>query len=111
MLGDLNGHHQAWGCSDTNTRGEIIETFIEQNGLCFFTAVAGAALGGAATDFVDENLEPVKLEENITVLGFLGKDPMNNLTAASNLKELIYEKFKGVLKGAEYVLSNHFNIF
>ena len=50
------------------------------------------------TDFVDENLEPVKLEENITVLGFLGKDPMNNLTAASNLKELIYEKFKGFKK-------------
>ena len=35
------------------------------------------------------------LNENITVLSFLGSDPMGNITSVLNLKELIYDKFKG----------------
>ena len=38
------------------------------------------------------------LRGNITVLAFLGDNPMDNLTVALNLKELIYDKFKGFKK-------------
>lgn len=48
--------------------------------------------------FVDENGDQVQLQDNITVLGFFGSRPMSNVTAASNLKELIYDKFKGFKK-------------
>jgi len=37
----------------------------------------------------------VLLKEHITVLGFLGNDPINNTTLALNVKELVYDKFKG----------------
>lgn len=40
----------------------------------------------------------VKLKDHITVLGFLGKNPLNHVIAASNLKELVYDKFKGFKK-------------
>ncbi len=40
----------------------------------------------------------VVLEDHITVLSFLGTKPMDRLTAASNLKELVYDKFKGFKK-------------
>lgn len=36
-----------------------------------------------------------ELENHLTVLGFLGKKPMDNTIMALNLKELIYDKFKG----------------
>lgn len=39
--------------------------------------------------------EKVELKDHLTVLGFLGAHPMEKLTGASNLKELIYDKFKG----------------
>ena len=43
-----------------------------------------------------ENQEDgLKLKDQITVLGFFGSKPMDNVIAASNLKELIYDKFKG----------------
>ena len=42
--------------------------------------------------------EKIQLAEHITVLGFLGKTPLNNSIAASNLKELVYDKFKGFKK-------------
>ncbi len=45
--------------------------------------------------FKDENGINVSLKDNITVLGFLGSNAMQQATAASNLKELIYDKFKG----------------
>ena len=38
------------------------------------------------------------LKDNITILSFLGNDPMNNITTVLNLKELIYDKFKGFKK-------------
>lgn len=42
--------------------------------------------------------DKIQLEGHITVLGFLGDDPIQNNIAASNLKELIYDKFKGFKK-------------
>ena len=45
----------------------------------------------------DEN-QPIQLEEHITILGFLGQKPKERLTAMSNLKELMYDKFKGFKK-------------
>jgi len=47
------------------------------------------------TAFNTNQTENVLLEGNLTVLGFFGNNPMEKLTAASNLKELIYDKFKG----------------
>ncbi|MFK2819386.1 hypothetical protein U0L90_04605 [Flavobacteriaceae sp. LMIT009] len=49
-------------------------------------------------NFVDEDEQAVKLSEQITVLAFLGAQPMSRITEAANLKELIYEKFKGFKK-------------
>ncbi len=40
----------------------------------------------------------VKLEDHITILGFLGDNPIKHNIAASNLKELVYDKFKGFKK-------------
>lgn len=42
--------------------------------------------------------EDIMLKDHITVLSFLGNKPMERLTAASNLKELVYDKFKGFKK-------------
>lgn len=47
------------------------------------------------TQFSPEDDSPVKLEDHLTVLGFFGYQPLELLTGASNLKELIYDKFKG----------------
>ena len=45
--------------------------------------------------FATEDGETILLEKNITVLGFFGLEPMEKATVALNLKELIYDKFKG----------------
>jgi hypothetical protein len=37
----------------------------------------------------------IVLKDYITVLGFLGENPMSKTTTALNLKELVYDKFKG----------------
>ncbi len=44
------------------------------------------------------NSNEVKLEDQITILGFLGAHPKQHIIAASNLKELVYDKFKGFKK-------------
>lgn len=55
-------------------------------------------------DIVKENVQDIQifsdyaLEDHITVLAFFGKDPLQNMIAASNLKELVYDKFKGFKK-------------
>lgn len=41
---------------------------------------------------------PIQLKNHITVLGFLGTHPIQNNITASNLKELVYDKFKGFKK-------------
>ena len=46
--------------------------------------------------YIDKNKRLLK--DNITVLAFLGDSPMDNLTVALNLKELVYDKFKGFKK-------------
>ena len=48
--------------------------------------------------FTSNSNEKIFLKDHITVLGFLGKNPLENLIAASNLKELVYDKFKGFKK-------------
>jgi hypothetical protein len=45
--------------------------------------------------FATEDGVTISLENNLTVLGFFGSNPMDKATAALNLKELIYDKFKG----------------
>ncbi|MDT0557711.1 hypothetical protein RM697_03580 [Ichthyenterobacterium sp. W332] len=39
--------------------------------------------------------ETIKLKDHLTVLAFFGKQPLSKAIAASNLKELVYDKFKG----------------
>tara|TARA_Y200000002_G_scaffold353293_1_gene332632 strand:+ start:1450 stop:2166 length:717 start_codon:yes stop_codon:yes gene_type:complete len=46
--------------------------------------------------FVNQNSSTFK--DNITILSFLGNNPMKNITSALNLKELVYDKFKGFKK-------------
>jgi len=48
--------------------------------------------------FESSSDESVLLKDHITVLGFLGNDPNKNSTVALNLKELVYDKFKGFKK-------------
>lgn len=48
--------------------------------------------------FASETNEPTILKGHITVLGFLGVHPLENVIAASNIKELVYDKFKGFKK-------------
>ena len=43
--------------------------------------------------FINQN--PSTFKDNITILSFLGNNPMKNITSALNLKELVYDKFKG----------------
>ena len=45
--------------------------------------------------FSSDSKEDIVLGGHITVLGFFGNSPMDNSIAASNLKELVYDKFKG----------------
>lgn len=48
--------------------------------------------------FNSEDGKTYKLENQITVLGFLGRIPNNNAITALNLKEIIYDKFQGFKK-------------
>ena len=45
--------------------------------------------------FKGEDGNDVRFENNITVVGFLGSEPIQQTTTALNLKELTYDKFKG----------------
>ncbi|MEP3838271.1 MAG: hypothetical protein ABJM36_11510 [Algibacter sp.] len=45
--------------------------------------------------FSSETEDPILLKDHITVLGFLGDNPEKSSTIALNLKELVYDKFKG----------------
>ncbi|WP_179021106.1 hypothetical protein [Winogradskyella forsetii] len=46
-------------------------------------------------NFTTDGADSLRLKDQITVLGFLGKTPLKNSIAALNLKELVYDKFKG----------------
>lgn len=50
------------------------------------------------TKFSSDSEEKVQFAEYITVLGFIGNNPLDNIITASNLKELVYDKFKGFKK-------------
>ncbi|WP_157207035.1 hypothetical protein [Mariniflexile maritimum] len=45
--------------------------------------------------FTSDTGDKISLKDHITVLAFFGSQPLDNLTQASNLKELVYDKFKG----------------
>lgn len=45
--------------------------------------------------FTSNSQEKIVLKDHITLLGFFGNNPIENNTAALNLKELVYDKFKG----------------
>ena len=47
------------------------------------------------TNFVDKNGDDLRLENHLTILGFLGETPMDDAILALNLKELVYDKFRG----------------
>lgn len=55
-------------------------------------------------DIIKGNVQEIQadgdheLQDHISVLAFFGKQPLDKATAASNLKELIYDKFKGFKK-------------
>jgi len=49
-------------------------------------------------NFTSSSEEKILLKNHITVLGFLGNNPINKSTSALNLKELVYDKFKGFKK-------------
>lgn len=46
-------------------------------------------------DFKTEEGDSIRLENHLTVLGFFGKNPMDDATRALNVKELVYDKFRG----------------
>lgn len=48
--------------------------------------------------FSSNSEEKIILKDHITVVGFFGNDPVKNNTVALNLKELVYDKFKGFKK-------------
>ena len=48
--------------------------------------------------FYADRTDNIVLKDHITVLGFLGKTPLQKSIAALNLKELVYDKFKGFKK-------------
>ena len=45
--------------------------------------------------FSSDSKENIALKDHITVLGFFGNNPSEKFITASNLKELVYDKFKG----------------
>lgn len=45
--------------------------------------------------FSTQDIEQIKLKDHITVLGFLGTNPNQYAVDVSNIKELVYDKFKG----------------
>ena len=47
---------------------------------------------------LESDSEAIILKDHITILGFFGNSPLRNSIAASNLKELVYDKFKGFKK-------------
>ncbi len=49
-------------------------------------------------DFTFINDRKSLFRDNITVLSFLGNEPMKNITSVLNLKELVYDKFRGFKK-------------
>jgi hypothetical protein len=49
-------------------------------------------------NFYSDQIDSVVLKDHITVLSFLGRSPLKNSISASNLKELVYDKFKGFKK-------------
>lgn len=84
-------------------------------GILFFLPVAFLLMLYPSThnynplNIVDENVSDFELlasnseteiflKDHITIIAFFGNEPENQVIAASNLKELVYDKFKGFKK-------------
>lgn len=63
-----------------------------------YTALDIVGTGIKDPHFSTDGNGEIKLQDYITVVGFLGKHPLDNVTSASNLKEMIYQKFRGFKK-------------
>lgn len=50
------------------------------------------------SNFHFDTEKSIQLKDHITILAFLGKTPLKKAIAASNLKELVYDKFMGFKK-------------
>ncbi|WP_040279187.1 hypothetical protein [Psychroserpens damuponensis] len=48
--------------------------------------------------FTSNSETDIRLKDYITIIAFFGNEPENQVIAASNLKELVYDKFKGFKK-------------
>ena len=49
-------------------------------------------------NLISNTNKDIVLKDHLTVLGFLGNDPEKLITEASNLKEMVYNKFQGFKK-------------
>ena len=58
------------------------------------------------SDFSFNDKDKTTLEGRLTVLGFLGNNPNDYALAALNLKEIIYDKFKGFKKFQVLILAS-----
>ncbi|MEM5566704.1 hypothetical protein WNY78_16400 [Psychroserpens sp. AS72] len=84
-------------------------------GILFFLPVAFLLMLYPSThnydplNIVDENVADIELftsnseaeilfKDHISIIAFFGNEPENQVIAASNLKELVYDKFKGFKK-------------
>ena len=59
------------------------------------------------SDFSFNDKDKTTLEGRLTVLGFLGNNPNDYALAALNLKEIIYDKFKGFKKFQVLILASN----
>lgn len=59
------------------------------------------------SQFTSLSGKKVSLDDQITVLGFLGHNPNGKALTALNLKELIYDKFQGFKKFQVVIVASH----
>ena len=74
LLGDFNGHNILWGSKDINDKGRIVESFIDNHGLCLYntktptflhpatgtyTSLPGLGIGITVASFQDFGTLPV----------------------------------------------------
>ena len=56
LLGDFNGHNILWGSKDINDRGRIIESFIDNDGLCLYNTKSPTYLHPATGTYTSLDL-------------------------------------------------------
>ena len=56
LLGDFNGHSIIWGSKDVNDKGRIIESFIDNHGLCLYNSKPPTYLHPATSTYTSLDL-------------------------------------------------------